>query len=82
MDQMFATLDVTVHEGILPNHMKVLFTDTVGFISDVPTALVESFASTLEDIKNAVSCNIIAACSSIIAVIFLPSECHSPCKRH
>ncbi|ELU17319.1 hypothetical protein CAPTEDRAFT_93416, partial [Capitella teleta] len=52
-DQVFATLDVTVHAGLLCNRMKVLFTDTVGFISDVPTALIESFASTLEDIRNA-----------------------------
>jgi hypothetical protein len=54
-DQVFATLDVTVHAAMLSNRMKVLFVDTVGFISDVPTALIESFASTLEDVKNAVS---------------------------
>ena len=54
-DQLFATLDVTVHAGNLPNRMKVMFVDTVGFISDIPTTLVESFSATLEDIVNAVS---------------------------
>lgn len=53
-DQLFATLDVTVHAGFLPNRLKVLFVDTVGFISDIPTTLVESFAATLEDIASAV----------------------------
>lgn len=52
-DQLFATLDVTVHAGDLPNRMKVMFIDTVGFISDIPTSLVESFSATLEDIVNA-----------------------------
>lgn len=52
-DQLFATLDVTVHAGNLPNRMKVMFVDTVGFISDIPTTLVESFSATLEDIVNA-----------------------------
>lgn len=52
-DQLFATLDVTIHAGNLPNRMKVMFVDTVGFISDIPTTLVESFSATLEDIVNA-----------------------------
>lgn len=53
-DQLFATLDVTVHAGQLPSHRKVLYVDTVGFISDIPTALVASFKSTLEDAIDAV----------------------------
>ncbi|GBN80149.1 Putative GTP-binding protein 6, partial [Araneus ventricosus] len=50
-DKLFATLDVTLHPGFLPSKQKVLFIDTVGFISDVPTALIQSFRSTLEEIN-------------------------------
>jgi GTP-binding protein HflX len=52
-DQLFATLDVTMHAGRLPNHLVVLYADTIGFISDIPTSLVESFAATLEDVASA-----------------------------
>lgn len=55
MDKLFATLDVTVHAGLLPNSLKVLYTDTVGFISDIPTELIASFAATLDDMLSAVS---------------------------
>lgn len=48
-NQLFATLDVTVHSGILPSGMQVLYVDTVGFISDIPTNLIECFIATLED---------------------------------
>ncbi|KAG0714413.1 putative GTP-binding protein 6 [Chionoecetes opilio] len=48
-DQLFATLDVTAHEGRLPCGLEVLFIDTVGFIQDIPTELVASFKATLED---------------------------------
>lgn len=48
-DQLFATLDVTVHEGNLLSGMTVLYIDTVGFISDIPTNLIECFIATLED---------------------------------
>ncbi len=54
-DKLFATLDSTVHAGRLPCGLKVLFVDTIGFISDLPHELVESFVSTLEDVINAVS---------------------------
>jgi len=54
-DRLFATLDTTAHQGKLPNGMDSLFIDTVGFISDLPHELVESFATTLEDVKTAVS---------------------------
>lgn len=54
-DQVFATLDVTVHAGFLPNNMKVLYIDTVGFISSIPTELIASFSATLEDMLDAVS---------------------------
>ncbi|ESO99351.1 hypothetical protein LOTGIDRAFT_113712, partial [Lottia gigantea] len=48
-DMLFATLDVTVHAGVLPNYMKTLYVDTVGFISDIPTNLIQAFSATLED---------------------------------
>ncbi|VEN61320.1 unnamed protein product [Callosobruchus maculatus] len=48
-DQLFATLDVTVHSGQLPSGLKVLYVDTVGFLSDLPTNLIECFVATLED---------------------------------
>lgn len=48
-DQLFATLDVTVHEGFLPSGLQILYVDTVGFISDIPTNLIECFVATLED---------------------------------
>ncbi|XP_972507.3 putative GTP-binding protein 6 [Tribolium castaneum] len=48
-NQLFATLDVTLHAGLLPSGMKVLYVDTVGFISDIPTNLIECFVATLED---------------------------------
>lgn len=49
-DKLFATLDVTAHPGKLSSGMTVLFIDTVGFVSDLPPQLVESFSATLEDI--------------------------------
>ncbi|XP_003740856.1 putative GTP-binding protein 6 [Galendromus occidentalis] len=48
-DQLFATLDVTCHPSRLPKLGKVLYVDTVGFISDIPTQLIGSFRATLED---------------------------------
>ncbi|XP_065165871.1 putative GTP-binding protein 6 [Atheta coriaria] len=48
-NQLFATLDVTMHAGLLPCNLEVLFVDTVGFISDIPTNLIECFVATLED---------------------------------
>jgi GTP-binding protein HflX len=49
-DQLFATLDVTVHSGRLPSNLTVLYTDTIGFISQIPTTLIHSFKATLSDI--------------------------------
>lgn len=48
-DQLFATLDVTAHAGRLPCRLEVLYMDTVGFMSDLPTGLIECFVATLED---------------------------------
>ncbi|XP_008405835.1 putative GTP-binding protein 6 isoform X3 [Poecilia reticulata] len=49
-NQLFATLDVTVHAGQLPSHMAVLYVDTIGFLSQLPHQLIDSFSATLEDI--------------------------------
>ncbi|XP_036323171.1 putative GTP-binding protein 6 isoform X1 [Rhagoletis pomonella] len=48
-NQLFATLDVTAHAGILPCNLEVIYMDTVGFMSDLPTGLMECFVATLED---------------------------------
>ena len=53
-DILFATLDTTVHAGKLPSGMKVVFVDTVGFVSNLPPELVESFHATLDDVVHAV----------------------------
>lgn len=52
-DKLFATLDPTTRQLVLPSGMEVLLTDTVGFIQDLPTTLVAAFRSTLEGIKEA-----------------------------
>lgn len=52
-DQLFATLDPTTRRVELPSGHVALFTDTVGFIQKLPTALVASFRATLEEINEA-----------------------------
>ncbi len=52
-DQLFATLDPTTRRVKLPGGREVLFTDTVGFIQKLPTALVAAFRATLEEIADA-----------------------------
>ena len=48
-DKLFATLDPTTRRVHLPGGEDVLFTDTVGFVSDLPHELVDAFKSTLEE---------------------------------
>ena len=48
-DMLFATLDPTMRATTLPTGRKTIFADTVGFISQLPTELIESFKSTLEE---------------------------------
>ena len=50
-DMLFATLDPTIRGLELPSGRTVLIGDTVGFISNLPTELVEAFKSTLEEIS-------------------------------
>ena len=52
-DQLFATLDPTTRQFILPNNQKVLLTDTVGFIRKLPHTVIESFKATLEEVREA-----------------------------
>ncbi|XP_065273227.1 putative GTP-binding protein 6 [Emys orbicularis] len=49
-DQLFATLDITAHGGYLPSHLAVIYVDTIGFLSELPHDLIESFSATLEDV--------------------------------
>ena len=48
-DMLFASLDSTIRKSFFKN-VNLLFVDTVGFISDLPTTLVDSFKSTLDEI--------------------------------
>ena len=52
-DLLFATLDPTMREIALPGLPKVILSDTVGFISDLPTQLVAAFRATLEEVTSA-----------------------------
>ena len=60
-DILFATLDTTVHAGKLPCGQKVLYVDTIGFVSDLPHELVDSFSSTLDDVTHAVRSHMISS---------------------
>jgi len=50
MDQVFATLDPTMREVTLPSGRRIVLSDTVGFISDLPTNLIAAFRATLEEV--------------------------------
>ncbi|MEJ2517925.1 MAG: GTPase HflX [Methyloceanibacter sp.] len=52
-DILFATLDPTIRALQLPNGSKSVLSDTVGFISDLPTTLVAAFRATLEEVQEA-----------------------------
>ena len=52
-DMLFATLDPTLRAVELPRGAKVILSDTVGFISDLPTMLVAAFRATLEEVIEA-----------------------------
>jgi GTPase len=51
--RMFATLDPTVRPLVLPSRRRVLMSDTVGFIRNLPTTLVKAFRATLEEVTEA-----------------------------
>lgn len=52
-DELFATLDPTTRSLDLPEGRKITLTDTVGFIQKLPTTLIESFKSTLAEVRAA-----------------------------
>ena len=52
-DMLFATLDPTMRRLALPSGKSVILSDTVGFISDLPTHLVAAFRATLEEVTEA-----------------------------
>ena len=52
-DMLFATLDTSLRRAKLPNGQAFLLTDTVGFVSKLPTRLIEAFKGTLEEVKYA-----------------------------
>ena len=52
-DMLFATLDPTLRKIVLPHEQTVMLSDTVGFISDLPTHLVAAFRATLEEVVEA-----------------------------
>ncbi len=52
-DMLFATLDPTMRGVVLPSGRKIILSDTVGFISDLPTQLVAAFRATLEEVLEA-----------------------------
>jgi GTP-binding protein HflX len=51
--RMFATLDPTIRSVVLPSRRKVLVSDTVGFIRNLPHTLVSAFRATLEEVQRA-----------------------------
>ncbi|MCK7461968.1 MAG: 50S ribosome-binding GTPase [Sphingobacterium sp.] len=51
-NKLFATLDTTVRKVVIEN-LPFLLTDTVGFIRKLPHSLVESFKSTLDEVREA-----------------------------
>lgn len=52
-DMLFATLDTTTRKVTLNGGSNILFVDTVGFIENLPTALIQAFKSTLEELRYA-----------------------------
>lgn len=53
VDKLFATLDPTMRLVRLPSGLAIILSDTVGFISDLPTQLVAAFRATLEEVQSA-----------------------------
>lgn len=65
--KMFATLDPTIRAVTLPSKRKVLLSDTVGFIRNLPHTLVSAFRATLEEVQRAALILHVADASSPIA---------------
>lgn len=52
-DGLFTTLDSLARQYVLPSRQKVVFSDTVGFMHDLPHNLIEAFKATLEEVQSA-----------------------------
>jgi GTP-binding protein HflX len=52
-DMLFATLDPTMRNVKIPGFDKAILSDTVGFVSDLPTELIAAFRATLEEVASA-----------------------------
>lgn len=65
--KMFATLDPTIRPAMLPSRRKVLLSDTVGFIRNLPHTLVTAFRATLEEVQRAALVLQVSDASSPIA---------------
>jgi GTP-binding protein HflX len=66
--RMFATLDPTIRAVVLPSKRKVLLSDTVGFIRNLPHTLVSAFRATLEEVQRAVLVLQVSDASSPLSV--------------
>ncbi len=52
-DKLFATLDPKLRRVALPGGRHIIFSDTVGFVSELPTSLIAAFSATLEEVREA-----------------------------
>jgi len=52
-ETLFTTLDSLSRQFLLPNHQKIIISDTVGFMHDLPHHLIEAFKATLEEVREA-----------------------------
>jgi len=66
--KMFATLDPTIRGVTLPSKRKILFSDTVGFIRNLPHTLVSAFRATLEEVQRAALILHVSDASSLLSV--------------
>src|SRR6202142_2391066 len=66
--RMFATLDPTIRGAELPSKRKILFSDTVGFIRNLPHTLVSAFRATLEEVQRATLILQVSDASSPVSV--------------
>ena len=64
--RMFATLDPKLRGLVLPSRRKILLSDTVGFIRDLPHTLITSFRATLEEVQKAEVLLHVQDCSSLL----------------
>ncbi len=71
-DGLFTTLDSLARQHVLPGHQKVVFSDTVGFMHDLPHNLIEAFKATLEEVQSA---------DLLLHVVDISSERHPNLKQ-